>query len=207
LTLLLVAGIVRDNFGKNPYKIKGSEGNMGTDLNEDEILQILKIVDESDFDELCLETENQKLVLRKSAGASSIQELRNVNPQRILPIDSTKPLASVENAPSINRKEYFTETTAVSPSEAGLVPVKAPVLGIFYIAPRPGAPPFVEEGKSVTEDDTVCTIEVMKVFNSVVAGLRGVVAKVCARNGQTVEYGQTLFLIRPEGDHQGDSVS
>jgi acetyl-CoA carboxylase biotin carboxyl carrier protein len=174
---------------------------MATDLNEDEILQILKIIDESNFDELSLETDNLKLVLRKSGGASSIQELRNV-PLRHIPLDSTKPVASEENVPLVGHKEYPAVTPSPAPIEVGLVPVKAPILGIFYRSPSPGASRFVEEGTSVMENDKVCIIEVMKVFNSVAAGVRGVVVKVCAETGQLVEFGQTLFLIRPDGGHE-----
>ncbi|MCK5011747.1 MAG: acetyl-CoA carboxylase, biotin carboxyl carrier protein, partial [Deltaproteobacteria bacterium] len=102
-------------------------------------------------------------------------------------------------------KKHSTVSPSVDHPEEGLVSVKAPVLGIFYTTPRPGAPPFVKEGASVNENDTVCIIEVMKVFNSVSAGVRGEVAKVCVRNGQMVEFGQTLFLIRAEGEDQGSS--
>lgn len=174
------------------------------ELNEDEIIQILKIIDESDFDELCLETENQKLLLRKKGVASSIQKLQNTNLQQIT-VGSTKSAVSEGEAPSADHKKYSTEAPSVAYVEEGLVPVKAPILGIFYTTPHPGAPPFVEEGTSVTENDTVCFIEVMKVFNSVTAGLSGVVAKVCVKHGQMVEAGQTLFLIRAAGEHQGSS--
>ena len=174
------------------------------DLNEDEIIQILKIVDDSDFDELCLETENQKLVLRKKGVVSSIQEIQNINLKPIT-VGSTESVVSEEETPSGGNQECSTEPPSVAHVEEGLAPVKAPILGIFYTASRPGDPPFVEEGTSVTENDTVCIIEVMKVFNSVSAGVRGEVAKVCVRNGQMVEFGQTLFLIRAEGEDQGSS--
>ena len=174
------------------------------DLNEDEIIQILKIIDESDFDELCLETENQKLVLRKKGVVSSIQEIQNINLKPIT-VGSTESVVSEEETPSGGNQECSTEPPSVAHVEEGLAPVKAPILGIFYTASRPGDPPFVEEGTSVTENDTVCIIEVMKVFNSVSAGVRGEVAKVCVRNGQMVEFGQTLFLIRAEGEDQGSS--
>ena len=77
----------------------------------------------------------------------------------------------------------------------GLKPILAPMLGTFYRAPKPDAPPFVEEGRFVTEEDVVCIIEVMKLFNTVKAGVRGRIAKVCAENAQMVEYKQVLFLI------------
>ena len=81
---------------------------------------------------------------------------------------------------------------------AGLVPVRAPMVGTFYVAPAPGAPPFVEVGATVQEDTTVGLVEAMKVFTSVLAGTRGVLAQRLVENEQFVEYGQTLFLVRPE---------
>ena len=79
----------------------------------------------------------------------------------------------------------------------GLLPITAPLLGTFYVAPEPGAPPFVKVDAVVTEDTTVGLIEVMKVFNSVRAGVKGTVVEIVAQNGQFVEYGQTLFLVKP----------
>jgi acetyl-CoA carboxylase biotin carboxyl carrier protein len=84
-------------------------------------------------------------------------------------------------------------------------PVKAPLLGTFYRSPRPVAPPFVEVGRSVTENDTVCIIEMMKTMNHVKAGVRGRIAKICVENSQMVEYQQTLFLVEPESGFE-DSV-
>lgn len=173
-------------------------------LSEDEILQILRIIDESNFDELYLEMDNLKLVLKKSAGMSSIQELPAGKLQPISP-EPTKLAVSEEKAPPAAKaqEDLATVVTPAAAAEDGLVPVNAPMLGTFYRAPRPGAPPFVEVGALVAENDTLCLIEVMKVFNAVVAGARGRVVKVCAETGQMVEFGQTLFLIHPEGDHQG----
>jgi len=85
---------------------------------------------------------------------------------------------------------------AKAPAE-GLLPITAPILGTFYVAPEPGAPPFVQIGTAITEDTTVGLIEVMKVFNSVRANVKGTVTQVVAQNGQFVEYGQTLFLVKP----------
>jgi acetyl-CoA carboxylase biotin carboxyl carrier protein len=79
----------------------------------------------------------------------------------------------------------------------GLLTVTAPLLGTFYVAPEPGAPPFTHVGANVTEDTTVGLIEVMKVFNSVRAGFKGTIVEAVAQNGQFVEYGQTLFLVKP----------
>ncbi|MFC1971020.1 acetyl-CoA carboxylase biotin carboxyl carrier protein [Chloroflexota bacterium] len=167
------------------------------DMTEDEILQILKIADESNFDELCLETNGLKLVLGKKGAVNLAQGLGITKPQSIP--DKPFEVGTSERKASLGTQE---ETTAVEPSitpEAeGLLSVTAPILGIFYRTSRPGAAPFVEEGKSVTENDTVGLIEVMKVFTNISAGVRGSIVKVCAETGQMVEFGQTLFLIRPE---------
>jgi acetyl-CoA carboxylase biotin carboxyl carrier protein len=78
-----------------------------------------------------------------------------------------------------------------------MLPVTAPLLGTFYVAPEPGAPPFVKVGQAVTEDTTVGLIEVMKVFNSVRAAVKGTIHEVVVQNGQFVEFGQTLFIVKP----------
>lgn len=83
-------------------------------------------------------------------------------------------------------------------SATGLVAVPSPMVGTFYVAPAPDAPPFVEVGAPVEESTTVGLVEAMKVFTGVLAGARGVVAERLVENAQFVEYGQPLFLIRPE---------
>ena len=77
------------------------------------------------------------------------------------------------------------------------VDVTAPLLGNFYRSPRPGDAPFVEVGDTVTEDSAIGIIEVMKLMNSVVAGVAGVVAAVHVSDGELVEHGQVLFSITP----------
>ena len=161
-------------------------------------MQILKIVDESNFDELRIETDGLKLVLGKKGAVNLAQVLEITKPQSI----SDKP-SGVETAERKASVVIEGETTTVEPSlapeEEGLLPVTAPILGIFYRTSRPGAAPFVEEGTLVAENDSVGLIEVMKVFTNITAGVRGTIVKVCAETGQMVEFGQTLFLIRPEG--------
>lgn len=78
-----------------------------------------------------------------------------------------------------------------------LLTIEAPMLGTFYRSEAPGQPPFVEVGSHVEPDSTVCIIEVMKMMNSVPAGVAGTVAEVCGENAQLVEYGQPLFRVQP----------
>jgi oxaloacetate decarboxylase alpha subunit len=76
-------------------------------------------------------------------------------------------------------------------------PIISPMVGTFYRSPSPDAPPFVEAGTVVEKGDTLCIIEAMKMMNEIEAEFRGRVARVVAENGQTVEYGESLFLIEP----------
>ena len=76
------------------------------------------------------------------------------------------------------------------------------MMGTFYRSPKPGDPVFVEEGQIVNEDTTICIIEVMKLFSTIHAGMKGRIVKICAEDSQLVEYDQVLFLIEPETDQK-----
>lgn len=90
------------------------------------------------------------------------------------------------------------EPTAPAAGGAGTHPVESPMLGVFYRAPAPGAPPYVDVGVRVQPDTVVCLIEVMKMMNSVAAGVAGTIVEVCAENAELVEHGQPLFRIEIE---------
>jgi acetyl-CoA carboxylase biotin carboxyl carrier protein len=81
--------------------------------------------------------------------------------------------------------------------DEGLIPIKAVMVGTFYSASSPDTPPFVHVGSAIDEESDVCIIEAMKVFNTIKAECKGVIAKILATNGQPVEFGQTLFLVKP----------
>ena len=146
-------------------------------LNEDEIIQVLNIIKQSDFGELQLEMGDLKLVVRKGNGVNPDQggiaiapASGNVISEKI----ATKAASQeVKSIPEIDDKP----TGGV---EEELIPIKAPLMGILYRQPEPGAPSYVEVGSYVEEDTTVCLIEVMKVFNACSSGVRGYIQKVCA---------------------------
>ena len=92
------------------------------------------------------------------------------------------------------------EVPLPEPSEAPqdtLLTIESPMLGTFYRAEAPGAKAFVEVGSQVEPDTTVCIIEVMKMMNSVPAGVAGTIEEICVENSQLVEYKQPLFRVRP----------
>jgi acetyl-CoA carboxylase biotin carboxyl carrier protein len=83
-------------------------------------------------------------------------------------------------------------------ADAGLLQIKSPMVGTFYSASSPDAKPLVAVGSKVDEDSDVCIIEAMKVFNNIKAECRGTIAKILVTNSQTVEFGQPLFLVKPD---------
>ena len=86
---------------------------------------------------------------------------------------------------------------AASDEDAGLLQIKSPMVGTFYASPSPDAKPFVAVGTRVDEESDVCIIEAMKVFNNIKAECSGTIARIVVNNGETVEFGQVLFLVKP----------
>jgi acetyl-CoA carboxylase biotin carboxyl carrier protein len=90
-----------------------------------------------------------------------------------------------------------TSATAEGASaEASHKEIKSPMVGTFYAAPSPDAPPYVTAGQEINPDTVVCIIEAMKVMNEIKAEISGIVAEVCAENGKPVQFGQTLFRVK-----------
>jgi acetyl-CoA carboxylase biotin carboxyl carrier protein len=87
---------------------------------------------------------------------------------------------------------------ATAAAQEKLLEIKSPMVGTFYAASGPDAPPFVKVGDRVSPETTVCLIEAMKVFNEIPAEVSGTVAAARVENGDAVEYGQVLFLVRPD---------
>lgn len=102
----------------------------------------------------------------------------------------------VRDGPEATQPERHAPAAAAGSDRNG-VTIEAPLLGVFYRAPSPGAPPFVEVGTRVEPETIVCIIEVMKMMSSVPAGLAGTIAEVHVENAETVEQGQPLFRVEP----------
>jgi acetyl-CoA carboxylase biotin carboxyl carrier protein len=151
-------------------------------LTRADVEEILKLLDASPFDELELETERFKLTLRRSASAGGWTQ-------------------TSESKASAKAAAITTAAPAAAPVAArvddGTVPVRAPLIGTFYRAPKPGAPPFVEVGTKVTDDTVVGIVETMKLMNSVYAGASGVVTAIEAADGEFVEQHHVLMRVQP----------
>lgn len=105
---------------------------------------------------------------------------------------------SSTQAPAATPAQSDAKPADAAEDEAGLHKIVAPMVGTFYAAPAPDAEPYVKVGDKVKEDTVVCIIEAMKLFNEIEAECRGEIVKVLVENGQLVEYGQPLFLVRLE---------
>ena len=179
------------------------------DLNEDDVVQIIKYLDESSFSELRLQVGDLRIVVNRSGSTTPLPEIDQAG----TPTDpsaphfpSSTPLQPVEEPlprpdPDVPPAQS-PEDDIINPSPR--VTITSPMLGTFYRAPQPGEPPFVEVGTLVDEDATVCIIEVMKLFSTIKAEKRGRITRVSVDDGELVEYGQVLFHLDPGLDPDGE---
>lgn len=160
-------------------------------LTNEDVGEILQLLDAGPFDELNLQTLRFKLQLRRGSDGMWTQEAQILSaPNLLTPAATTAtPAASAAHAPQ--------EPTPAEKEH--LVPVRTPLLGTFYRAPKPGAPAFVEVGSRVEQDTLVGIVETMKLMNSVYAGTSGTVVEIRAKDAATVENGEVLMFIEPEG--------
>lgn len=174
-----------------------------TPLTEDEVLQILDLVEKSNFDYLDLEVGDLKLTVSKSG--VPLPAAAAAPAPAIVSVTQAEPAAPAAPAPAPSAPAAAPPAPESAPAsqpatvKEGTVPITAPMVGTFYATPEPGAPPFVKLGDHVDAETTVGLVEVMKVFNAVSSGVAGAIDEVCVESGQFVEHGQTLFLVRPDG--------
>ena len=143
------------------------------------------------LDEVQLDFAGVRLHVRRGGGAPALQAAPTAPAAAPSPAPAT-PAAAPAAAPPAARR------TAHPPAPEGAIAIRAPMLGTFYRAPAPGEKPFVEVGGRVAAADTVCLIEVMKLFNSIAAGVDGTVVAIHADNGALVEFDQPLVYVMPD---------
>jgi acetyl-CoA carboxylase biotin carboxyl carrier protein len=164
-------------------------------LTAQDVAQITRLLEESNFDELYLEIDGLKLSLRRGSSANAQPA---VGPSAALAPTSAPATPGPSATPASLAEAPVTRAAASAPpgwTDTNALNVPAPLLGTFYRAPKPGAAPFVEIGSQVEEDTIVGIIEVMKLMNTVRAGVRGRVIQILGRDGALVEYGETLMRV------------
>jgi acetyl-CoA carboxylase biotin carboxyl carrier protein len=153
-------------------------------LTAADVAEIMRLVEQSGFDSLTLEMDGIKLSLRRGGTEEGAVDLKRE--------------VSAETAPGPTQAPPVV-TAAPPAADPNLHEVTAPLLGTFYRSPKPGAPPFVEVGAQVEEETIVAIIEVMKLMNTVRAGVSGTVTEILVADGALAEYGETLLRVRKAG--------
>lgn len=161
----------------------------------EEIKQLIELVNESGVAELEVERAGSRVRIRRHAAANPAPV-----PQEFVLHPAPGPMAAIPAAaPSAAGVAQATPLAsgAFAAADPNLGVVKAPIVGTYYDAPTPGAPPFVKVGDTVQPGQVLCIIESMKLMNEIEAETPGVIAAKLVENGRPVEYGQALFNLRP----------
>lgn len=141
------------------------------------IRKLIKLLQESQITEIEVRKGDETIRVCQAAGGPARQE---------------RPDAAPAGAP---QSEAAPAETAQAAEDAPAQTVRSPMVGVFYAAPEPGAPPFVQPGQRIRRGDVLCIIEAMKIMNPLEAEEEGVVREILVEDGAPVEYGQTLFML------------
>lgn len=160
----------------------------------DGLRQLLELMEKHDVREFKLQRGDTRYVVRRGP-----QEVLAVAPGAVhrQPIgpgpDAGTAPGSETTGPSGGKS---VDTSPGVSGEENLLKITSPTVGTFYLSPAPGEPAFVKVGDTVKADTVVCIVEAMKVFNQIPAGISGTIAKVLLKDGDAVEFGQPLFLVK-----------
>jgi acetyl-CoA carboxylase biotin carboxyl carrier protein len=144
------------------------------------LASIVKLMQENDLNTVELRDGEKRVMLSRGPGGTVIP-----GP---MPMHYAVPAGAAAPPPAANGTAEESEK---------FLEIKSPMVGTFYSAASPDAKPFVSVRSQVSEETDVCVIEAMKVFNNVKAECKGTIAKIMVNNGQVVEFGQVLFLVKP----------
>ncbi|SDZ03279.1 acetyl-CoA carboxylase biotin carboxyl carrier protein [Thermoactinomyces sp. DSM 45892] len=168
-----------------------------------EIRELIRLIDESQIEEFEIQNEETTIKMKKNNGVTV--------PTTSLPVITQPVVQHVEQSTPVVSPvtPVATEVTSTAPvveanpaavapgvEDATLHKIVSPMVGTFYRAPSPDSQPYVKEGDQVQNETIVCIVEAMKLMNEIDADVNGTIVKVLVENGQLVEYGQPLFLVK-----------
>ncbi|HYM78711.1 MAG TPA: acetyl-CoA carboxylase biotin carboxyl carrier protein [Candidatus Dormibacteraeota bacterium] len=164
-------------------------------MNQKELKELIEFLIEKDIAEFELERGDVKVKIRRAGEHTVVHSHAEPRFYAVPPAPGPAPeIGAVPVAGTI-----VTPAAPAAPApEEGLHTVKSPIVGTFYEAPSPGSPPFVKAGDSVEVGQVLCIVEAMKLLNEIESDVAGEIVKKLATNGQPIEYGQELFVIRPK---------
>lgn len=167
-------------------------------LKVQEIRELIKLVDQSTIDEFVYEHDGGKIKMKKNGAGQTVMQQPAVYVQ---PEPVPAPVVQKqEQAPVAQEAKAAVETKLVekTPETENLHKITSPMVGTFYQSPSPDADSYVKPGSKVSKDSIVCIVEAMKLFNEIEAEVNGEIVEILVKDGQLVEYGQPLFLVKPE---------
>ncbi|GIP20215.1 MULTISPECIES: acetyl-CoA carboxylase biotin carboxyl carrier protein [Paenibacillus] len=162
-----------------------------------EIKELIKLVDQTSVHELEIENEGTRLAIRKP-GKTELVQVQSAAvsvPQAAVQPAQVHIQSSVETSAPAAAQDA---TSRAQENQANLHTIASPMVGTFYRSPSPEKGPYVNVGDKVGDKSIVCIIEAMKLMNELEAEVKGEIVEILAENGQLVEYGQPLFLVKPE---------
>jgi acetyl-CoA carboxylase biotin carboxyl carrier protein len=158
-------------------------------MNQKELKELIEFLIEKDIAEFELERGDVKVKIKRASEPVALSETRYVP---IPPVVSAPPATPVMSAPAKGQST----AAAIPEPEENLHIVRSPIVGTFYEAPSPGAPPFVKVGDKLEVGQVLCIVEAMKLMNEIECDMAGELVKKLVTNGQPIEYGQELFTVR-----------
>lgn len=160
-------------------------------LNYKEVADILKIIDASSCEEVVLELEDTRLVVRRG-GAAGGGEISAPKVESITPVMEKQ----VHSSTSTTAADSSVPDNPASDNDGNCLTLRSPMVGTFYGRPAPDEAPFVKEGSKVTAGTPLCLIEVMKLYSTIEARADGVIESILVEEGKLVDFDQPLFIIR-----------
>jgi acetyl-CoA carboxylase biotin carboxyl carrier protein len=161
-------------------------------MNQKELKDLIDFLVEKDITEFELERGDLKVRVKRGTEPVMVPAPASAPIQMVAPADAARPAAPAAAAPPAP-----SAAPAEPAEEAGLHIVKSPIVGTYYEAPSPGSPPFIKVGDEVSAGQVLCIVEAMKLMNEIESDVAGEVVKILVTNNQPIEYGQSLFAIRP----------
>ncbi len=164
-------------------------------MNQKELRELIEFLKEQEIVEFEMERGDFKVKIRRAGDPPAT----HVVPDSRYFVHAAAPTPTAEIAsPSASAPSATPTAAKEAAPEEGLHMVKSPIVGTFYESPSPGSPPFVKVGDMVEAGQVLCIVEAMKLMNEIEADASGEIMKKLANNGQPIEYGQELFVIRPK---------
>ena len=171
-------------------------------LKVQEIRELIRLIDQSSIEEFVYEHDGAKIHMKKPGVNVPVEMVvRQPVVEHVAPVpkqEQVAPQAPVQTAAPVTEIKQEEKPKQEALNTDNLHKITSPMVGTFYAAPSPDAAPYVKVGDKVKTDTVVCIVEAMKLFNEIEAEVNGEIVEILVKNGQLVEYGQPLFLVKHE---------